>query len=46
MATLSLTGEDRTEKIEVVDVFKYLGQPLEWSEDDWTEVLRNIRKAQ
>ena len=46
MVTFSLTGEDGTESIEGVDVFKHLGRLLDWSEDNWPEVLKNIRKAQ
>ena len=44
-ATFSLTGEEETEHIEGVEVFKHLEQMLDRSEDDWTEVLHIIRKA-
>ena len=44
-ANFSLTGEDGADNIEVVDVFKYLGQPLDYSYDDWPEFLRNTRKT-
>ena len=44
-ATFSLIGEEETRCIEGVDVFKYLGRMLEWSDDDWTEFLRNIWKV-
>ena len=44
-ATFSLTGEDEAECIEGVEVFKYLRQMLDRSDEDWTEVLLNIRKA-
>ena len=38
-ATLSLTGEDEAECIEGTEVFKYLGRLLDWSDNDWPEVL-------
>ena len=28
-----------------VGTFKYLGRILDWSDDDWSAVLRNIGKA-
>ena len=42
---LSLTVEEGKETIEVVALIKYLGRPLEQSDDDFSEVRRNIRKA-
>ena len=42
----SLKGEEGAENIELVDVFNYLGQPLDRSCDNCSEVLSNIRKAQ
>ena len=44
-AISSLTGEEEPEHIEGVEVFKYIGRMLDRSEDDWTEVLLNTRKA-
>ena len=44
-ASFSITEEDEVDYIERVGVFKYLRQPLDWSDDDWPEVRRNIRKA-
>ena len=45
-ATFSLTGEEEAECIEGVEVFKYLGQMLDRSDDDYPAVLQNISKAQ
>ena len=45
VVTFSLTREDRTERIKGVNLFKYLGRPLDRSDENWTEVLRNIQKA-
>ena len=44
-ASFSLTGEDEAECIEEVGMFKYLGKPLYCSNENWTVVPRNIRKA-
>ena len=44
-AKFSLTGEEETEHIEGVEVFKHLEQMLDRSDNDWTEVLHIIRKA-
>ena len=44
-ATFRLTGEDGAENIKEVDIFTYLSRPLDWSGDNWPEILRNIRKA-
>ena len=44
-ATFSLTGEDEAECIEGVGRFKYLGRLLDRSDNDWPEVLHNIRKS-
>ena len=43
--TFSLTGEEEAERIEGVEVFKYLGRLLDRSDENWTEVLSNIRKG-
>ena len=43
--TFSLTGEEGEETIGGVDVFKYLGWPMDQSDDNWPHVRRNIRKA-
>ena len=43
--TFSLTREDQVECIWGVEVCKYLGSLLDWSENDWPEVLQNIRKV-
>ena len=42
---LSLTGEEGEDTIEGVALFKYPGQTLEQSENFWTSVIRNKRKA-
>ena len=42
---LSLTGEDDAEFIGGVETFKYLGRILDWSDDKWPAVLRNVGKA-
>ena len=44
-ATFSMTGEDGAEHIEGVGRFKYLERLLYWSDDNWSEVLSNTRKA-
>ena len=44
-ATFSLTGEEEVERIEGVEVIKYLRRLLERSDNDWPEVLRNIQKS-
>ena len=41
----SLVRKDEAENIEEVDAFNYLGRLLHRSENDWPEVLRNIRMA-
>ena len=41
----SLMGEEGADNIKGVDIFKYLGRPLDRSDDNWTEVLRNIQKV-
>ena len=44
-ANFILTGEEESEFIEGVEVFKYLGRLLDRSDNNWPEVLQNIRKA-
>ena len=44
-ALFSLTGEEETDRIEGVEVFKYLRLLMDRSDNDWTAVLRNIKKA-
>ena len=44
-ATFSLTGDDGAEFFEGVDAFKYLLRVLNWAENDWLVVLRNIQRA-
>ena len=44
-AYFGLTGEYKAECIEGVGMFMYLGRSLDWSDDNWPEVLRNISKA-
>ena len=44
-ATFRLTGEEEVERIEGAEVPKYLRRMLDRSDNDWTEVLSNIRKA-
>ena len=41
----SLTGKEGEETIKLVALFKCLGRPLEHSDDDWPEVIRNIGRA-
>ena len=43
-ANFSLTGEDGAEFFKGVDYFKYLGQVLHREDDEWPEVLGNIRR--
>ena len=44
-ATFSLTGDNRAECFEGVDSFNYLRRVLHQSDEDWSEVRRNIRRA-
>ena len=44
-ATFRLTGEEESELVEGVEVFKYLGILMDRSDYNCTEVLQNIRKA-
>ena len=44
-ATFSLTGEDEAECIKGVGRFKYLRRLMDRSDENWTPVLHNIRKA-
>ena len=44
-ATFSIIGEEEVERIEGVELFKYLGRLLDCSDDNCPAVLRNIRKA-
>ena len=44
-ATISLIGEKEVERIEGVDVIKYLRRMLDRLDYDWPEVLGNIWKA-
>ena len=44
-AYFSLTREEDAECVEGVETFKYLGRMLDRSDDNWTEVHNNIRKA-
>ena len=37
--------DEEAERIKGVGGFKYLGILLDWSDDKWPEILRNIRKA-
>ena len=41
----NLDGEEGDERVENVTTFRYLGQPLEQTDDDWTAVRRNIIRA-
>ena len=41
----SLTGDDGAECLEGVDSFKYLVRVLHQEEDNWPEVICNIRRA-
>ena len=41
----SLNGEEGGDKIEGVVIFKYLGRPLDQSDDEWMAVIWNIRKS-
>ena len=44
-AMFSLTWEEELEHIEWLEVFKYLGELLDWSYNNRPAVLHNIRKA-
>ena len=44
-ASFILTVEEEAEYIEGVDTFKYLGRMLDWSDNNWTAVFRNVRKV-
>ena len=44
-AKFSLIGEEDAERIEGVEVFKYLGRMLDRSDENCPELLRNIQKA-
>ena len=44
-ATFSLTRKEREYFVERLDYFKYLGKILHRSDEDWTVVLRNIRRV-
>ena len=44
-AAFRITGKEEVERIEGVEVFKYLRRLLERSDYDWTAVLHKIRKA-
>ena len=37
-----LDGEEEYERVENVPTFRYLGQPLDQTDDDWTAVRQNI----
>ena len=41
----SLYREEGGDTVEGVTTFKYLGQTLDQTDDDWTEVKRNIMSA-
>ena len=41
----SLTGEEGAEFIKGVDLFKYLGRPLDRSDDNWLAFLRKTIKV-
>ena len=43
-ATLSLTGEDEAERIEGVVRLKNIGRLMKRSDNDYPEVLQNIRR--
>ena len=43
--TFSLTGDYRADCFEGVDSFKYLGRVLHRTDNDWTAVIRNIRRV-
>ena len=36
--TFSLIEEEDEDKIERMDFFKYLGRPMDWSDDNWPSV--------
>ena len=40
-----LYGEEGDERVENVPNFRYLGRPLDQTDDDWTAVRRNIMRA-
>ena len=41
----SLTGKEREETIGGLALFKYLGRPLEQSDNDWLSVRQNTRRS-
>ena len=41
----NLDGEEGDEIVENVKTFQYLGRPLYQTDDDWTDVQRNIMRA-
>ena len=41
----NLDGEEGDERVENVRTFRYLGRPLDQTDDDWTAVRRNIMRA-
>ena len=43
--SFSFTGEDEAECIDGMETLKYLGRMLDWSDDDWLEVLQNFGNA-
>ena len=38
----SLEGGEGEERVENVKMFRYMGRPLDQTDDDWTAVRRNI----
>ena len=44
-AFFNITGEDKSELIEGVETFNYLGRMIDWSDNDWSAVFRNSSKA-
>ena len=41
----NLDREEGDERVENVPNFRYLGRPLDQTDDDWTDVRRNIMRA-
>ena len=41
----SLYGREGETLVEGVEKFKYMGRPLEQTEDDWLAVIQNAKQA-
>ena len=41
----NLEGEEGDERVENVPTFRYMGRPIDQTDDDWTAVHRNIMRS-